>query len=368
MIYFLINNDYHLSLDMKLAEQLPDFELGLIQIPYSLNILSKSEVFSKIFTYHQRVYASLYRLIMRPKEILNSLKIVDKELTIRADDILLVHTELDVLNQYVIQKFYKANAKIYLLEDGTATMCYFSTPPQAASFMHNIRAFILNFFYGFKYTSIKKYGAEILPVMDDNVFNGMIVSFGDKIDRKIPLYKLRPFDEPIEVKFDNGAIFFSQPVYFWFCTEHQYIKYIDDLMAVAYRFERFYFKFHPSDTENVKRAVTRLIKEKYSYILIIIENDIAEKLIIKYPVKYAITFNSTAVFNLMNRGIVPIFLNSIFSNTYNDSSFVVFDQFLRSIGCKYPISLSEVKPGFIAFDNDFDNTGSMLLSDILKQA
>jgi hypothetical protein len=76
-------------------------------------------------------------------------------------------------------------------------------------------------------------------------------------------------------------------------------------------FHLFYFKFHPSDTESFKISISDLIKSKFENIKIIVENDIAEEIVYKYPV--VITISSTAAFNLMNT-IVPIYKNEMLNN------------------------------------------------------
>lgn len=366
MIYFLINNDYHLVMDLKLTEQLTNYNLGLIQVPYSLNPVSTSNEFSKIYNFHEKLVPSFTNIIIRPSGILQILKNVDKVLKPESNDILLVHTDMDFLNQYIIQKFYRTKAKIYLLEDGTATMCYYNTIPQKTTFKHKLREFVLKYFYSFKYTEIRKYGVETLPVMKEFVFNGVIVNFGNSIIRKIPFYKLPTLYEPIKILNENGAIFFGQPQYFWFCNETEYIEYLESILSISKRFNPFYFKFHPSDTDSVKLAVIKLINEKYRNIIIIPENDIAEILINKYPVQYAITFNSTAALNLINKGIIPIFLNNLFNNSFPDSSFIVFGQFLKSIDCESPSTLSDIKPGFCAFPNATKSENTKSLENILN--
>lgn len=366
MIYFLINNDYHLNLDLKLAKQLSKYRLGLIQVPYSLKIVSVNDLFSKVYHFPNKIIPSLIGIIFHPKTIKEIIKTVDEDLFAESADFLLVHTDMDFLNQYIIQKFHKAGAKIYLLEDGTATMCYYNTIPQKAALKDKIKTFIFQKFFNFKYSEIKKFGIETLPVMKDFVFKGVIVNFGDEIIRNIPLYKLDLFEKPVSVLYEDGAIFFSQPLYFWFLTEKEYINYLSELLAISKKFTPFYFKFHPSDTENVKFYLTQIINEKYSNITIIPENEIAEIIIEKFPVHYAITFNSTASFNLIKKGIVPIFLNDILNKTFPDTSFIVFNQFLKSIKCNQPSELSEVKPGFCAFLDKIDNTNSQSITEILN--
>lgn len=351
MIYFLVNNDYHMYMDMKLANQLSNHKLGLIQIPYSLNVIESSDLFSKIYHYPERLVASVKGILFNTAKFKSILKKVDNELNPGKNDILFVHTEMDLLNQHIIQKFYKVGAKIFLLEDGTGTMCYYNMKTGKVGFKDKFRSFSLKYLYDFKYLEIKKYGVETLPAMKDFVFNGIVVNYGETVLREIPLYKLKSNEEAINVSYENGAIFFSQAQYLWFTTEEEYIQYVESLLNISKNFSPFYFKFHPSDIEDVKEQIKQLIDKKYTNVIILNENDIAENIIIKYPVKYAITFNSTAALNLINRGIIPVFLNNMFNKLYPDDSFTVFGQFLKSIECYSPIELAEIKPGFCAFPN-----------------
>jgi hypothetical protein len=362
MIYFLVNNNYHLDLDIKLAKQLTNYELGLIQVPYSLNIIKANDTFLKIHHFPDKINIS----IRNPFKIFSIQIKVAKEINPKSTDFLLVHTEMDLLNQYIIQIFYKAKAKIYLLEDGTATMNYYNIIPKPVSIKDQIREFILKKCYNFKYTEIKKYGIETIPIMKDFMFSGVIVNFGTSIKRKIPLLKLTPLKEYFEIIYKNGAIFFNQGLYLWYLKEDEYISYIEDLLAISKNFSPFYFKFHPSDTNNIKLSITKIINEKYRNIIIIPETDIAEILIDKYPVQYAITFNSTAALNLINKGIIPIFLNNLFNNSFPDSSFIVFGQFLKSIDCESPSALSDIKPGFCAFPNATKSENTKSLVNILN--
>lgn len=367
MIYFLINNNYHLHLDMKLAQQLPNFELGLIQIPYALNAIEESNLFHKIYYYPDRLVGSIKDLLLNPKKIKNIIKKVDIELIPQNNDVLLVHTEMDLLNQYIIKKFYKAGSKIFLLEDGTATVCYYNMLTGKISFKENFRKFLLKYFYRFDYLKFKKYGAQTLPEMKNFIFKGVILNHGDNIKRNIPLYTLKPVEQPIKFLNQNGAIFFSQAMYLWFLREEQYIAYIDDLLSVASHFCIFYFKFHPSDNEDVKNKIIEIIEKKHPNVIILYEKDIAENIIEKYPVKYAITFNSTSALNLINRGIVPIFINKMFSKLYPDDSFEAFGQFLKSINCHSPSNLNDIKPGFVAFPSNEKEQKKYSLIDIINK-
>lgn len=367
MIYFLVNNNYHVHLDMQLAKQLPEFELGLIQIPYSLTAIEESDLFHKIYYHPDRLVASLKNLLLNPKKIRSIIKKVDTELIPKNTDVLLVHTEMDLLNQHIIKKFYKAGSKIFLLEDGIATICHYNMVSGKISFKENFRKFLLKYFYSFDYLKFKKYGVQTLPEMNNFIFKGVILNHGNNIKRDIPLYKLKPFEEPIKFLDQNGVIFFSQPLYIWFLTEEEYVGYIDDLFSVASHFSTFYFKFHPSDSEDVKNKILKIVEKKHPNVIVLHENGIAESIIEKYPVKYAITFNSTAALNLINRGVVPIFINNMFSKLYPLDSSEAFGQFLKSINCHSPSDFNDIKPGFVAFSSDEKEQKKYSLIDIINK-
>lgn len=366
MIYFLVNNNYHVNLDMKLAKELVNYKLGLIQVPYSLDVIKESDFFSDIYIYEERLITSFKNIFCKPKKIKNIFQRVDNTLFINNSDILFVHTDMDILNQYIIQKFYQCGARVYLLEDGIATITQFNMKEDRAEWKDNLRCLLLKYIYKLKYLKIIKYGVLNQAVMEDFIFNGVIVNHGDTIKRKIPLFKLISDQKQITVVHENGAIFFNQPLYLFYLSEDKFINYLEDFLATSYNFSPFYFKFHPSDTESFKSSISELIKCKFENIKVILENDIAEEIVFKYPVRYAITISSTAAFNLMNSGIVPIYLNEMLNNRHPDEAFNAFSKFLESINCYVPKKLEEIKPGFVAFAKKNKSVDAVSLTDIIK--
>jgi len=367
MIYFLVNNNYHVHLDMQLVKKLSNFELSLIQIPYSLNIIKESDVFSNIYTYEERLITSLKNIFFKPSNLKNILRRVDETLFPDQADILFVHTDMDILNQYIIQKFYECRAKVYLIEDGIATITQFNMEEKTAEFKDNLRCFFLKYIYGFKYLKIIKYGVMTQPVMEDFVFRGVLINYGDTIKRKIPLYKLISDQKQIEVAYEKGAIFFNQPLYLFYMSEGEFLAYIENFLIASHNFSHFYFKFHPSDSESFKASVFNLIENKFKNITIILEDNIAEEIVYKYAVRYVITISSTSAFNLMNSGVVPIFTNNMLSKLYPNDNFSAFSQFLKSIDCYAPIEVSEIKPGFCAFSNTKNDENRYSIVDIINK-
>jgi len=347
---------------MKLAKQLTGYKCGLIQVPYSLNVISNSDLFSSIFHFNKIPSLSF----KHPHQLIKAKRNVNELIKPAKNDILLVHVERDLINQYIIQLFHGVRAKIYLLEDGIATMCHFNMVFRKPSLVNRIKNVILKKIFKFSHTKIGLYGYETLHIMDDYLFDGLIVNHGNIINRNIPLFKLSPLVDPINIKYEEGALFLNQPMYLGYNKENEYLHYLNNVLTISPKFDPFYFKFHPSESNCVKAAITKLIGERYSNIIIIHENNIAENLMSKYAVKYLITFNSTAALNLIGSGVVPIFLNSLFNNTFPHQSLVAFNQFLKSIKCLFPLNLSEVRPGFCALNNSNLNENTKSIHEILN--
>lgn len=367
MIYFLVNNNYHLILDLHLAKQLSGHKLGLIQIPFLLDTLSENALFDKIICLEENEYGSIRNTFFHRRNIKKLKKHIDNILKIEDTDILFVHTEIILLNQYIIQKFYNSNAKIFLLEDGTATMSDNNCEIQRTRMKEKIKTIFLRNIVGLKYTSIVSLGAQVLPRMEDYIFNGIIVNFGNRIKRNIPLYKLRQEQENLKIEYENGCIFFSQALYFWYLSEDEYIKFIEYfLFESSHKFTPFYFKFHPSEKESVKNRISLIIKDRFPNIKIIKEDLVAERLIYTYPVHYAITITSTAALNLINKNVIPIFMINIFNELYPTKDGIVFSNFLKSINCNSPKLISEVEPNFTAFSCKINEDSEYTLIEILN--
>jgi hypothetical protein len=57
-------------------------------------------MFFQIYTYEQRLITSFKKIFFKPENIKNIFQRVDNTLFINNSDILLVHTDMDILNHY----------------------------------------------------------------------------------------------------------------------------------------------------------------------------------------------------------------------------------------------------------------------------
>ena len=247
---------------------------------------------------------------------------------------MLVYTEYEILNQYVINIFYKAHAKIWLLEDGLATMTLCNSDSKKNSFKSKIYLFVLKYIYSYKYLKIYHL-PDPTPLMDDKLFNGVCVRLGSSIKRQIPLFQI---SNKNEFKFTNlnsdKAIFINNDLYNFFCTFEDYLEITEKTLAqLSLNFTEIYFKFHPRETDYninlIKNKINKIPKIKFLDIKGIIEEQVEA-----IKPKYAFSFVSAALINLFHKGIIPVFLYDTDYKIRNDKFVKEIKVFLESVNYK----------------------------------
>jgi hypothetical protein len=95
-----------------------------------------------------------------------------------------------------------------------------------AEWKDNLRCLLLKYIYKLKYLKIIKYGVLSQAVMEDFIFNGVIVNHGDTIKRKIPLFKLILIKSKLQsyMKMD----YFLINLVFIYLSEDKFINYLGD--------------------------------------------------------------------------------------------------------------------------------------------
>jgi len=350
MIYFLVNNNYNYIMVERMLEDLQNYSLALIQVPYELKILNKDDRFSDIYLFKNHSGMS----ITSPIKILNMMSEIDRCLAPNENDILLATCDFDLVNQYIIQIFFSVNSRIYLLEDGGAWNLTGESPP----FRSKIRELVLRYVFGFKYMRIKKFGEQIYPIMDDSLFSGIISDFWVVTKREIKLFAIENKMDKVIVSDKKGAIFLNEPIYLYYSSEEGYIDFLIQIIAQCEVFAPFHFKFHPSDSESFKKVIKTRILDDFPFVSLCNDENPIESIIESFPVKYVISILSVGLHNLMLRGLVPIYLNKIFNKQFHNISFDAVEVNLKEIGCESPSTIQEIRPGFNPFKKKQDDLKS----------
>lgn len=344
MLYLLVNNNYHLYDFDTWKNEFKDQEIFLIQVPHHLNTIYYDHEFYNCVSF-KPFFTGIISLLSYSK-IKKLHAEIDKVIFPTSEDILLVYTEYEVLNQYIIQKFKGVNAKIWLLEDGLATMALFNGIFKRIKWKHHIMKWIFRYIYGYKYLEILYDGKNIFPIMTGKIFEGVCVSLGISIKRKLKLYQYRRQYELIEGLNGRCAIFLNEDIYKFYCKFDEYLKFLlMTLNAISHNFDIVYFKFHPRESNNYRSLISGEIN-RFSNIIIIEENQIIERVINNYRPKYAISFLSGSIINLLFRGLQPIYVYHLFPILERNQVLRGLTLYLESINYRYVSSLNEIDSSY----------------------
>lgn len=231
--------------------------------------------------------------------------------------------------------------KFFCWKMGRQTMCDFNRVPNNLGLVERLRTYLIKYVCGLKNTYVVDFGDDKHLRVKDALFNKIVVSWGNKTLRNIPVLNIGMGIISHQAA-NSGAIFFNQPMYLFFCTEDEYLHFISQILSLHTRFTVFYFKFHPQDTDSMKSSIRLLIETRFSFVKIIEDEEPAELIVVKYPIKYSISYTSTCTLNHIVQGIIPIFLVEIFNQFKPSNSHESFKKFLCQIGCEYPTNLNQI--------------------------
>jgi hypothetical protein len=276
----------------------------------------------------------------------NIFKKINKELFVSRNDVLLVYTEYDLVNQYIIEKFKKGGAKVYLLEDGAATAYLFMSAKAKTSIKNHIKKWVLKLLYGFFNTRLLFDGNSTFPLLKDCCIDGVCFYLKPaEIIRGIKVYQIRNNIPKMDSLNTRCAIFLNQGMCPTYENFDVYVKCLNNILRqLSESFDKFYFKFHPRESvDEISRI--RGIVEKNNGIIIDSKGAI-EDIIAEYKPKYAASFFSSSLTNLSFMGIEPMFLHRFITDYKNKQALAHFDNYLNSLGYNFISSLEEINANY----------------------
>lgn len=345
MIYFLVNNNYHMIDVYEHCEHLKEYEKSLIQIPHTLECIEKNENFKNIFTFKTPfggIKNSLNILKVKKNE-----KNIKEQLFIDEKDILFVYTEYEILNQYIMSLFKKNGAKIYLIEDGgfPTYLTYGVKNEERLTFKENIKLFYLKYILGYSFVEFLKYNNILFPQINEKYIDGVLLYLDVKIVRNIKKFLIVKNKKSLNL--DNSkAVFLNERMYDYYCSKLEQKTILNDILEkMTLSFDTIYFKFHPSETDENKIWQLDIIK-KYKKVQLIDDNTPFENLIEKYQTKYVFSFASAALLNVNAMGAVPVYIYHLYDAISKNSVFKQIDLILKNANYT-----------FVDKDYNFDKVG-----------
>lgn len=329
MIYFLVNNNYQMIDVYEHCKNLKNYEKSLIQIPHTLECIDKSKDFGNIFTFNTpfrgvKFFFNIFKVKKREKEILSKLDI-DKS------DILFVYTEYEILNQYIISLFKKADARVYIIEDGgfPTYLTYGVKSEGGLTLKENIKLFYLKYVLGHKFVEYLKYNNIVFPQINEKYIDGVLLYLDVDIVRNIKKFLIFKNQKKLILD-ENKAIFLNEKIYDYYCSKDEYSAILEDcILNMTKKFKKVYFKFHPRES-NENREWQLEILRKHSNVEIIEEKTPIENVLGKYEAKYVFSFFSAALLNINAMGATPVYIYHLYDKISQNSVFKQVDLILNN--------------------------------------
>ena len=259
MLYILLNNTYHITdlekyLNTETVSQITyitvpvQLDSSLIRLPnIQLPAINVKELI-------RNYWAAKYKIAQ-----------IKKSIKPNNDDTLIVFSEIQLSNQIVIQEFSKAKAKVFLIEDGTATPILFNTQLQGSDAKSILLKFFLQYVIGFPDIRVTNHDNGYFYHMADKIFSGVIQFSEYSIKRNIKQYKLH--SRPTALSFSkntNNCIFFNQHLYQVYVDFETFMHELDKIInALVKKFDKVYFKFHPNEKREDVVKIKKILSQKY---------------------------------------------------------------------------------------------------------
>lgn len=349
MIYFLVNNNYHLIDVETHLDKLTGVDIGLIQVPHTLNVIERDSRYKKITIFSKLVEKkSDYFNILKNRKIEESL---NESLDITHEDILFIYTEYELMNHKIIEHFYKSGAKIYIIEEGLASYIqFYGKFKTKMKIKMYIKDFLVKKIYRLKKTRVMLFNNHPFYVMEDKIFNGVCFYFDSKkeMNREIKKILIKKDIKKIPDLKKQCVIFLNEDLYNFYENFGDYSRNLNSLLEkLNCNFEKVFFKFHPREYNMPdKLEKIKLIIKKYDKIEIIDTKEPIEKIVAEIKPAYAVSYISVALLNLYFMGITPIFAYSVLDNLNSLEIFEDISDFLKNINYNILKSLSEINSNY----------------------
>jgi hypothetical protein len=302
MIYYVINNDFHIE-NIKDHIQITGVkECAIIRIPHSLQNdckdLSKNIITIQTPSREKKKFWNPFNFYKAKRDI--------NKISFTKNDKVVFLTEYDPLNQYIVFLAKNQGATIHLLEEGISFYAiYLFDNHLTNNYKYLIKLFYLRYIIGFHFFKYVEVGSKVFPQMKDEFIDKILLYFESESSRNIEIEiisnKIKTYDNLDK----NGVVFLSQPLYDSYISIDCYLDAVtNELRRLEEKYLKVYFKFHPRDNLLFKESIQNILSEN----IIFIENQTLDDFFLEYKPSTAFSFFSDALFKLKQKGVKVRFL------------------------------------------------------------
>jgi len=326
MIYYIINNDFHVE-NIKNHIQIKDVKAcTIIRIPYSLKNSCKS-ISDKIITI-QTPFRNRWKF-WNPFQFYKTKRIINNISFTKHDKIIFL-TEFDPINQYIVYRAKKEGAEINLLEEGISFYyLYIFKNKDAYDFRSVFKLYYLRYIIGFRFLRYVSVGKLIWLQMPDRYIDTMLLYFNVCVQRDVNIEVIPNNYKKIDGLNERSAVFLSQPLYESYLTLSEYINIlIDNIKVISLDYNCFYFKFHPRDSNEFKALITTKLSNSN---IIFSDNITLEDFFLEHKPSTAFSFFSDALFKLRQKGVKVRFLYKNIPELAKEQNLVNLEEIVKRL-------------------------------------
>jgi hypothetical protein len=349
MLYILVNNDYHLqALHRHGIAALGGPEgVTLITVPHALSPALDTEDFQSVHRFdsplgRKRLPAALWHYRAQARAV---------ALTLRPSpaDTLLFFTEVEWLNQIVVQHFRRCGARIVMLEDGGfGTYIPMSVPrSEPLSLPERLVQVAYRLLPGLGCSRLFKVNGQLFPRLPDAAIDAIALYRDVPLHRCVPVRRVwRPARKPCDIR-PGSVVFLNERMYDHYQTGDAYLAGLRRLLtALTKGFETVHFKFHPREPENWKACIRMLLAREFPAIDVIDRPGIIEEMIQNYRPAVLASYFSTPLLNIEYEGIEPLYLYHLLDDVRDQPVFAIVSRMLKMWGYRFVGSDNEVRSDY----------------------
>lgn len=307
MIYFIINNNYqYYDFELHLFE-IQAHDIALIEIPHALDAHEHHGV-SLVLQYRA---ASRNGFVSQILNYLRQSRRIGHEIFPTKNDVCFLYTEYELLNQYIVMRFKKAGARVFLIEDGgLATYLPFRIlDSELLTAREWVKQQIFRMLPGLSGLRLHKINGHILSWMPDSFLDGVCFYRPLAIARNIPTILLRRQPQPRIEGIQGRVVFLNEPMYIAYQNEEEYLIGLNQIIkSLCGDFDTVLFKFHPRETIEWRSRIRQRVLSNFPGVKIIEDNAGIEEVIDQYYPSVAASYFSAGLLNLLDRGVEPLYL------------------------------------------------------------
>ena len=371
VVYFLVNNDFHVYDVKLLASEIGYDKCSLISVPYRMEVprdlpFARQYTFERCQFLEKQAPSKIRKLIDIHRDNFLKRRQLD-QLKISKDDVLFVFTECELMNMFCIDKFYRKGCKVYLIEDGIASYIYYNSPSTAIPKRWKVLKYLYGFLYGLKGFNPYHAGDYLYAMLSDAYFRGVCLFTDYSISRDIPVVYLHK-NEPEIVGLDkNKVILLTQPLYQTLMDEREHIATYERILRVmSGSFSNVYVKPHPSEFADHFADHYQSIAQGLDNVMMLNSNDVVENCISQHGVGVAVALFSSALGKLAYKGIEPIYFYHLIEQQKQQHSDI--DTYLKQLNYNFIKSFDDITPdyssGILAKMNKGRRIGDLVESNV----